>query len=495
MTQVEVGQRTAASAPQGPKRRRVWPWVLLGLLVSLLVAVGVGLLLLPGILLGYVQKEARAQGVVLEGCSLEYSLERLELSQCKFELVDVPGVGGTLEKATIALSDFEPTHVSVEGAHVVIRQLPDKPTGELIPRWLEQRSKLGKDARIPLEVKASRLELFGTSETGQQDATPLVSLTELSYESTTEALAGNITIGDLLVGKVSQKGTRSELDVALKMSPDTRAHFSMETTAEGAEVRSEITRLPLAMFQAPPFIELPEELTAVQVDLRVYAMVPFGLDTKGVHGDFSATVAGMPMPVPREIEGLVYGPEVFVDGKFKVHANNQKLEVSALKVKSGVLELTGTASLEQKNLRFPLQAQLRGSLSCGAILEAATRAHTNSPLALAAAKLARKMVKGGVGIVVVLDTDLLKLKSAKLLKTIGVGCGLEPLPVPEELAGLPEKILKGLPVPRLPELPEITLPGPPRIELPRLPELPPRRRLDEGRGEEGRPAPSAAPPP
>jgi hypothetical protein len=64
------------------------------------------------------------------------------------------------------------------------------------------------------------------------------------------------------------------------------------------------------------------------------------------------------------------------------------------------------------------------------------------------------------------------------------------LPIPEDLASLPEKILKGLPLPRLPapELPEVTLPGPPRIELPRLPEFPPRRRLDEGR-----PAPSAVP--
>jgi hypothetical protein len=423
---------------------------------------------------------------VLKGCSLSYSLEQIELSKCAFELVEVPSISGTIEKLTVAIEDYAPKSALVEGAHIVVRELPDVPTGELVPRWLEQRGRLGKDAKIPLEVRTSRLELFGTNESGAEDSQPLVALSDIAYESTTEALTSSITIGELLVGKLSHKGSRSELDVSLKMSPETRGRFSIDGTAEGAEVRVDFDELPLAMFSLPPFIELPEELAAVQVDGRVYAVVPFGLDTKGIRGDFSLTVAGMPMPVPMEIQGLVYGPEVLMNGKFKLHPNNQKMDITQLRVKSGVLELTGNAQVEVKGMRVPLQSSLRGSLSCGAILEAATRAHSDSPLAINAARLGRKMLTGGVEIVVALDADLLALKEAKLLRTIGVGCGLQPLPIPEELAGLPEKIIKGIPLPRLPDAPELTLP--PRIELPRLPEFPPRRRLDEGR-----PAPSAAP--
>jgi hypothetical protein len=98
------------------------------------------------------------------------------------------------------------------------------------------------------------------------------------------------------------------------------------------------------------------------------------------------------------------------------------------------------------------------------------------------------MVNGSVDIIVAIDADLLRLDQAKLLRTIGIGCGLEPLPIPEDLARLPKEILEGLPPPL--ELPdEITLPTPPRIELPRLPEFP-RRRLDDAT-----PSPSAVPSP
>jgi hypothetical protein len=475
VTQLEVGR----GRPGPGKKRRAWPVVVLGLLFMLAVAAGVAWLLLPSFLLRYVEREAKAQGVVLRDCSLEFSLERIELSQCAFELVDVPGISGTIGKATIELVDFEPKSALVDQAAIVVRELPDVPTGERIPTWLEQRAKLGKEAPIPITMQNSRLDLFGVDEGGKPDATPLVTLTNLEYDSSVESVTGDITIGGVITGKFKHAGTRSELHVALKLSPKTRGLFSIETKAEGALVRADFEQLPLGLFALPPVVSLPEELQAVQVDGQIYALVPFGLDTKGIRGDFRFTAAGLPMPVPPEIAGLVYGPEVNMTGNFKLHDNYEELDVSKLAVKAGVLELRGDAHAKVHGLHVPLQAKLRGALSCGAILEAATKAHTDSPLFINAAKLARKAVKGSVDIVVALDADLLKLDQAKLLKTIGVGCGLKPLPVPDELRNLGDKILHDLPNPAPIEVPDITLPTPPRIELPKLPDLRRRRNLGE----------------
>lgn len=467
----------AASLPK--KKRSAWPFVLLGVLFMLGLALAVGWLLLPTFVLRYVEKEARAQGVVLRDCSLEFTLERVELTGCAFELVDVPGISGTIAKATIELVDYAPKSVLLEQVAVVVRELPDVPTGERVPRWLEQRAKMGKDAKIPIKIQDSRLDLFGVDEKGNQDGAPLVTLKGFEYDSASESLKGDIAIGGTITGKFSHVGTRSELDVALSMSPKTRGRFSVETKPEGAEVRADFEGLPLALFSLPPIVVLPEALELVQVDGQAYALVPFGLDTKGIRGDFRFSIAGLPMPVPMEIQGLVYGPLVSMTGNFKLHDNYQELDVSKLVVKSGVLELRGDARAAVKGLRIPLQAKLRGALSCGAILEAATRAHTDSPLFINAAKIGRKFVDGSVDIVVGLDADLLKLPEAKLLRTIGVGCGLKPAPVPSELRELGERILKDLPNPPPFEPPNLSLPAPPRIELPRLPDLLPRRNLGE----------------
>jgi hypothetical protein len=287
-------------------------------------------------------------------------------------------------------------------------------------------------------------------------------------------------VGGLIVGQLSHKDGRTALDVGLKLSPETKLRLSVDTRADGAEFRADFERLPLAMFAAPPFIELPEELMAVQVDGQVFATVPFGLDTKGVRGDFRTTLSGLPLPVPQELRGLVTDAAAQMTGKFKLHPNNQKLDISTLNFKAGALKLEGNAVLELRDGGVPLKAQLAGSLSCVAIVEAATRAGNDSPLSQAALKLAKKVIDGGVGIVVALDGDLLQLKQAKLLKTIGIGCGLNPLPLPDALLDLSRDILKGLPrPPALPDVPELRLPEPPSFTLPELPRLGGDRRLQD----------------
>lgn len=486
MTEVVV-----APSPRRKKGGRV-AIVLVGLvLFSLLALALVVYFALPGFLLRAIEKEAKRQGVVLSECSLDYSLDHLTLSSCRFELAELPGVNGTLGTVEVAIEDFEAKQVVVKEPVISVRELPDMPTGELVPRWLEQRSKVGKGSKVPIRIERARLDLFGASGEGEQDNRPLVSLTELNYDSTTEAIDSKINIGGMIDGTFGHKDTRSELDVHLKMSPSTKGRFSIETQTDGAEVRADFEQLPLAVFSIPPFIVLPDALTTVQLDGQLYARVPFGLSTEGIRGDFRTTLSGLVMPVPREIEGLVTGPAPVLEGKFKVHPNNQQVNITKLTLKAGVLQLSGNAELEVRSTGIPLDAQLSGSLSCGAILEAATRAHTDSPLAIAAAQLARKGIKGGVGIVIVLDADLLRLREAKLLRTIGVGCGLKPFPLPEGLEKLGERVLKGLPQPpSLPDLPELKLPDqmpePPRFRLPGLPGFDGDKQLTD-------PAPSAAP--
>lgn len=477
MTRIEAGK-----GPERRKKKRAWPFVVLGLLFSLGVLALVAWVLLPGFVLRVVEREAKAQGVLLRDCSLDFSLERVVLTGCAFELVAVPGVSGTIGKATIDLADFEPRRVAIEEAAVVVRELPDVPTGERIPTWLEQRAKLGKQAKIPISITRSRLDLFGVDEAGKPDGAALVTLTNLEYDSESESVKGDIAIGGVITGTFAHAGTRSDLDVSLKMSPSTRGRFSVETEADGAVVRADFQGLPLGLFAMPPLFSWPEELSAVVVDGQVYTTVPFGLSTKGIGGDFRFTLSDMPMPVPREIQGLVYGPQVAVSGKFKLNDNYKQLDVPKLVIQAGVLTLKGDARVELRGLRVPLTARLRGALSCGAILEAATKAHTDSPLFINAAKLARKAVLGNVDILVALDADLLKLDQAKLLRTIGVGCGLQPLPVPDDLRALGDRILKDLPRPPVLEVPDLTLPTPPRFELPELPDLRRRRNLREGEG-------------
>jgi len=112
-----------------------------------------------------------------------------------------------------------------------------------------------------------------------------------------------------------------------------------------------------------------------------------------------------------------------------------------------------------------LQLDLRGDLPCAALAHAAAQSRLGRALGSLVGELAEQALKGSVAVLVRIDADTSDLTAAKMVRTIGVGCGLKPID-PQAL-----EALKGIgDLLRLPGLPEIpsALPALPSA-LPPLP--------------------------
>jgi len=109
-----------------------------------------------------------------------------------------------------------------------------------------------------------------------------------------------------------------------------------------------------------------------------------------------------------------------------------------------------------------------------AIAESAARAHAGSVLAQWAKRVAQRSLRGSVQIVAALQGHTSDLPHARVVTSIGLGCGLQPLPIDVDL---PRELLERLPaeirrrLPRLDSLPPLPEPGtlPDPLQLPSLP--------------------------
>jgi hypothetical protein len=117
---------------------------------------------------------------------------------------------------------------------------------------------------------------------------------------------------------------------------------------------------------------------------------------------------------------------------------------------------------------------LAGALSCAAIARSAAAAHVGTFLSTVIGKAAKQLVEGSVAVRVRIAADTRNLDAARVLPTIGVGCGLVPLKaldprlrklLPPELLALADALPEALPGPGTP------WPKPPAQPLPTLADL------------------------
>jgi hypothetical protein len=110
----------------------------------------------------------------------------------------------------------------------------------------------------------------------------------------------------------------------------------------------------------------------------------------------------------------------------------------------GALNMRGRGRVEVAQSGLAFQLNLSGDLGCTAIARSAAAAHPNSDLAKIAGRIAQKSLKGSVQINTTLDGNSQTLEQARVATSVGIGCGVKPLPI-EDLMKLPLELLQQLP--------------------------------------------------
>jgi len=428
-----------------------------------------------------IRSQAEARGVQLDGCQIALGWQRLTLRDCQFASSRDAGAGGRwafgsarvsgrIDEVEVSLSSFQPDRVRMRGADVGVRG--DVPWQDLL-RSLPSSEAAAPE--LPVDVQNARL----TWITGDSPR-PWLTLSALEYHSGTEQLSAELAAVGMQGHLTLQQGN---LSVTLGDSdrPKVRLNLRAGTGRDRAELGLDLKALPLIELEGP-WLVLSDALRPVQVDGRVFVTFPLGLSAELPGGDVHLTLSGLQFPVPRELDGLVHGSPPKLSGKFALTRSFERATFRELQFQTGLLSMQGDARLELAGEGATVHANLSGPLGCVAIADSAARAHAGSVLAQWGKGVARRALRGSVQIVAALQAHTSDLPHARVLTSIGVGCGLQPLPLDADLPRdllerLPEDIRRRLPrLDSLPKLPKLPLPPggiPDTLQLPPLPGLKP----------------------
>ena len=440
----------AASRAPGRSRRR---WLVIVVAVWLLGALAV--FLLHGWLLDRIVAEAERRGIVLSGCQLDLGLGAVALEGCGFAakpdgrvfnpaLADV-AMGGRVERIEVGLSGLAPSRALVRGAAVSL-------VGE--PRLAQLLRSGGSvpTTELPVDVAESALSWQTDAK-----ASPSVLLSGITYDAGVNRLSSRFEVVRRAHGQLSLGAEGVEVTLGDPARPEVRLIARVLPKAQRVDVSLDLRRIPLRTLEGP-WLQMTDTLRPLEIEGRIFATIPLGLSMETPSGDLHLTLHGLQFPVPRELDGLVYASAPKLSGKLALSRTFDRVTISDLSFLAGELAMRGDAELSVQGQGLTVKGRANGPLSCRAIADAAATAHADSMLATLAGNFARRTVTGSVEVLTAIEGHTSDLEHARVLTSVGFGCGLEPLPFD---LGISKELLDRLPIDVFQQIPDIVPPARP----------------------------------
>jgi hypothetical protein len=284
------------------------------------------------------------------------------------------------------------------------------------------------------------------------------------------------------LGKVGASFARENSAIALGFGEADlgRAPFRVEVNPAPPTPTAKFTMAPIAAerLAKPLGVALPVPGVVVSTETTLSFAGAGAAET--IQGVTSVTLKGYVPPHPFELDGFIFGDTTTFDGKFSIPPLRDRITLTEAHLKAGAFELRGNGLIVRGSDHSEATLTLNGQLPCSALgsVEANSRVSKilGSELGAKAGQFAEKLLNGSVAIGISVAADTRNLAAAKVVRTIGIGCGLHPLTLAElaKLVPLPPDVtalLQGLPalpgdLSSLPALPTL-LPSP--SGLPPLP--------------------------
>ena len=500
--------------------------IALGVIAVGAVVVVVGLLLaIKPLLTRYVIAQAHERGVELTAGEVDYGLGWVQLDGFGFKLAGVRGVTGKLTRADIELDGFTPSKITLTGVNVQAAGAPAAIALD-VARWAQRYG--GSFSGTPLAAHGIKLVYLSQHGSGTWLS---VEGGELGNASDGASMlnAKKVSVASHDLGGLDavwkRSATKVELGVGARTLSNTPVRVELGYAGDKPSASIDIEETPLSSLNDLFQLGLPAD----HIKAKARLVLALGDGTGPLDGNLDLTLKGWVPPHPRELDEIVFGDTTTVESRFRIAADRMQVVLSDIKLGAGSFKLGGKGVVTRQQDHARIQLDLKGSLACATVAKSAADSHLGRTVGHWLGLAAHQALGGSVAVVVKIDADTRKLSDAKVLRTIGVGCGLKPLKLPS-LADLPQFDLSklpglgdlGLPVPGasgsaasppalpsglpalpsgLPQLPT-GLPAPPKIDLPgfaapregrpRRSRPRPRRRVTEARCcHPGRAAPRA----
>jgi len=465
------------SQGSGKRPRRVWAWI--GAVAALLSAVLLftfGRSAIEDYARNRIVAQAREHGIVLHLTTVDLSVSAVRLGRAQLELEGVTGISATVLSANIATERLKATRIQIEGLQV--QSVGDPLT--LIRAVNGWRAKYA----TPDQLKGlPRPEVHKTQFTWRASAQgpTFVQIDDLGF-------AKNTTPGDKDVTAWSITGSRAQVG-AYVLRP---LALALQVQANATEVGFGTTQMAAAVVRAGwrhetgandfhlafnalqvgallERLKLPSsdpQLAKISCSGDISVRVPE--DTRRPYtGQLHLDLHGWVPPHPPELDGFAFGHSTQLQSKFEIDRALSNVKLPGVTLASGALKLSGQGLIQIVAFAYArLKAELNGQIPCAALASAMAESKLGQAYGRWVAKNAQTAVEGHVDIGVQLDADSRHLGQAKVVKQVGVGCGLRPLTLSEALSlglpPLPDADLLKHAVQNLPKF-DANLPGMPKL--------------------------------
>jgi hypothetical protein len=456
--------------------------------VGVIALVLVGLNMVGPLLERRIVEEARERGVALEVGELDWSIGQIEIKNSRFQLIGVDGIRGEIESAEIGLNGFEP--VSIDATGIDVRAVGSAAALVLqLSEWTKNYPQT-----YDLRVVAKELGVRWTPTPGGKEWLTVDGGTVVPTQEGGRIGAESAHVAGIDLGKIGAAWSKSETVVGLGfgIGNASQAPVRIVVKPKLARPTADITLMPVDLNQlaGPLGVALP--IDGVTASGVAHLEFPPPGEEGEVTGNFQARLDGYIPPHPAELDGFMFGKTTKFASKLVLSEDRRTVTLTDSKVTAGAFALRGRGTITRPDQHARVQLGLQGALACTALANAAAQSHLGQALGSLVGEVAKRALKGSVSVFVKIDADTRDLAAAKMVRTIGVGCGLKPID-PRALEAVKDLVdlldLPALPggLPALPSAFPIpsSFPSPVDLHIPDLLDLP-----APGEPARARPAPS-----
>jgi len=380
---------------------------------------------------------AKALGLALDPSEVRFGFGFVQLLDSRFVALKVPGVSGSIKRLDVDLEfpTLRPSRMFVSGVAVEAKGDPMAMKDASLRYWEQLRPTLprSKSASSMPEVEWRHLSLnvvTGNPLLSNLTATELTIATDVgpTHDETTIRTAstkvGSFNLGALEIAMRNQDGLfelgwgptlhESKWRVAYRSLPYlAQVKFSFQPIAAGKLVET----LGAAA--------VPEAFRATKLSGHIEGV--YDVMSGKTAGAATVNLAGFSPPYPPELKGYRFATETTMRTQFEVDPLWFAVELRGIELRTGELSLVGHGRIDRELLSARLRADLSTTLDCITLAKGYATDAVGGELGQWAAKNAPKAVRGSVAVRVQVDADSNRLSQAKLVKRVGIGCGLRPM--------------------------------------------------------------------
>jgi hypothetical protein len=375
--------------------------------------------------------QARERGFELEPGELAWGLGWIQLKGASFKLIGVSGVAGRIARVDADFNGLELSEAKAAGINVDIEGSAARLALEL-GDWSRRYPKAYR-----MNVTASDIDVAWRSQAGGAPWLNVSHANVAPNPSGGTMNARSVKLSGVDLGQVSAGWAAGQSSVALGFgeADPNKAPVQVRIDRSRQPATIEVTLAPtdIRKLSGPLGFDVP--LEGVTASGKALLNLPPELSEGPVDGNVDLRLDGFVPPHPRELDGYMFGNVTTVSTKVRIAADRQTATLTDTQVKTGAFRLVGSGALVRVDDYARIQLLLRGSLPCGELINASAESYLGRTIGRLVGAAASRILQGSIGITVKIDADTRNLTNARVIRTIGVGCGLRPLEI--DLSDLP----------------------------------------------------------